>query len=284
MKTKTKIGLTLGLLSLLALGGLTQSKYVRNATIEMDVTSETDPGVFLVNNTLEGNAGLPWTTYTIPKTGYYALQLRGGDGGTNLDAKGGKGGVVEAVYYLVKDQQIQYTLGGRGGWYEMGSQNGTNGKSSYANGGTGGGGSTPQREGSGGGGASAVRLNGDALLVAGGGGGGGGAPSNKPSMAGVGGSNVDVDGYGASNHPNLAGTISAINIDRRRTDSGANPMVRGIVLLILMVAVDPVAATELPLLAVNLVQMAVLGKDTRVLVLGDIPMLILRLIQLALSH
>lgn len=171
MKTKTKIGLTLGLLSLLALGGLTQSKYVRNATIEMDVTSETDPGVFLVNNTLEGNAGLPWTTYTIPKTGYYALQLRGGDGGTNLDAKGGKGGVVEAVYYLVKDQQIQYTLGGRGGWYEMGSQNGTNGKSSYANGGTGGGGSTPQREGSGGGGASAVRLNGDALLVAGGGGG-----------------------------------------------------------------------------------------------------------------
>jgi len=34
--------------------------------------------------------------------------------------------------------------------------------------------------------------------------------------------NVDVDGYGASNHPNLAGTISAINIDRRRTDSGAN--------------------------------------------------------------
>lgn len=222
MKTKTKIGLTLGLLSLLALGGLTQSKYVRNATIEMDVTSETDPGVFLVNNTLEGNAGLPWTTYTIPKTGYYALQLRGGDGGTNLDAKGGKGGVVEAVYYLVKDQQIQYTLGGRGGWYEMGSQNGTNGKSSYANGGTGGGGSTPQREGSGGGGASAVRLNGDALLVAGGGGGGGGAPSNKPSMAGVGGSNVDVDGYGASNHPNLAGTISAINIDRRRTDSGAN--------------------------------------------------------------
>lgn len=61
-------------------------------------------------------------------------------------------------------------------------------------------------------------------------------------------------------------------------------MVRGIVLLILMVAVDPVAATELPLLAVNLVQMAVLGKDTRVLVLGDIPMLILRLIQLALSH
>lgn len=186
MKTKTKIGLTLGLLSLLALGGLTQSKYVRNATIEMDVTSETDPGVFLVNNTLEGNAGLPWTTYTIPKTGYYALQLRGGDGGTNLDAKGGKGGVVEAVYYLVKDQQIQYTLGGRGGWYEMGSQNGTNGKSSYANGGTGGGGSTPQREGSGGGGASAVRLNGDALLVAGGGGGGGGAPSNKPSMAGVG--------------------------------------------------------------------------------------------------
>ena len=217
MKTKTKIGLTLGLLSLLALGGLTQSKYVRNATIEMDVTSETDPGVFLVNNTLKGNAGLPWTNYTIPKTGYYAIQLRGGDGGTNEDAKGGKGGIVEAVYYFVKDQQIRYTLGGRGGWQsdEINSQNRDPGASSHSAGGTGGGGTPSARQGSGGGGSSAVDF-GDSkfpLLVAGGGGGGTG---NKGTVAlgGVGASNVD-GAYGPSNYPNLTGKLQAANLSYR---------------------------------------------------------------------
>ncbi|MFZ1776605.1 MAG: hypothetical protein WAV03_05205 [Lactococcus raffinolactis] len=39
MKTKTKVVLTLGLLSLLALGGLTQSKYVRHSTIEMSISN-----------------------------------------------------------------------------------------------------------------------------------------------------------------------------------------------------------------------------------------------------
>lgn len=219
MKTKKKLLLTLGLLSLFALGGLTQSKYVRNSVIEMEVTSETDPGVFSVNNTLVGNNGLPWTTYTIPKTGYYAVQLRGGDGGTNGNAIGGKGGIVEAVYYFVKDQQIQYTLGGRGGWYSEGSNNKASGTSGHAAGGAGGTGSNAAREGAGGGGASAIRLlpSENTLLVAGGGGGGGGNGSDQPSMAGVGASNVD-GAYGPSNYPNATGRVLAREIDRRRTD------------------------------------------------------------------
>ena len=223
MKTKTKIGLTLGLLSLLALGGLTQSKYVRNATIEMDVTSETDPGVFMVNNTATGNSATPWATYTIPKTGYYALQLRGGDGGTNVNGIGGKGGIVEAVYYFVKDQQIRYTLGGPGGHYESGSKNETPGGSNHAAGGRGGYGYgifvvDDSRDGSGGGGSSAVELltNGATLLVAGGGG-GGAANGAGNFLGGVGASNVD-GAYGTSNYPITAGKLSAFNLSARRTD------------------------------------------------------------------
>lgn len=225
MKTKTKIGLTLGLLSLLALGGLTQSKYVRNATIEMDVTSETDPGVFLANTTATGNSGAPWTTYTIPKTGYYALQLRGGDGGTNMSAIGGKGGVVEAVYYFVKDQQIRYTLGGPGGHYESGSQNQTGGGSSHAGGGKGGNGygdDSSSKQGSGGGGSSAVELlvNGTTLLVADGGGGGAGHGYDS-YIGGVGASNV-VGVSDLSNYPNATGRLLAVSIAGRRTDASAD--------------------------------------------------------------
>lgn len=233
MKTKTKIALTLGLLSLLALGGLTQSKYVRNATIEMDVTSETDPGVFLVNNTLVGNNGLGWTVYTIPKTGYYALQLRGGDGGTNVTAKGGKGGIVEAVYYFTKYQQIRYTLGGRGGFYAEGSNNRTPGGSGHAAGGQGGQGyygDASGRQGAGGGGSSAVEfVSGGEIMVAGGGGGGAGYGLDD-AYAGVGASNVDGY-YGTSNIPGGSGKLSAVSINRRRTDGPNKNGQDGIIVL-----------------------------------------------------
>lgn len=192
MKTKTKIGLTLGLLSLLALGGLTQSKYIRNATIEMDVTSETDPGVSVGSNTERGNVATNWETYVVLKTGYYAIQLRGGDGGTNIRGAGGKGGVVEGVYYLTTGQTITYTLGGRGGHTESGGDNKASGQSYHRAGGTGGNKATgdDNRQGSGGGGASAVKLNGTDLLVAGGGGGGAGGASDSPAAGGTGASNL----------------------------------------------------------------------------------------------
>ena len=129
MKTKTKVVLTLGLLSLLALGGLTQSKYVRHSTIEMDITSEKDPGVSENYNTEQGNLAVTVNGYSVPKTGYYAIQLRGGDGGTNISGAGGKGCVVEGVYHLTAGQTISYTLGGRGGHTQNGTDNKGKGQS-----------------------------------------------------------------------------------------------------------------------------------------------------------
>lgn len=152
MKTKTKVVLTLGLLSLLALGGLTQSKYVRHSTIEMDITSEKDPGVSENYNTEQGNLAVTVNGYSVPKTGYYAIQLRGGDGGTNISGAGGKGCVVEGVYHLTAGQTISYTLGGRGGHTQNGTDNKGKGQSGYQAGGTGGTATAASREGSGGGG------------------------------------------------------------------------------------------------------------------------------------
>ena len=152
MKTKTKVVLTLGLLSLLALGGLTQSKYVRHSTIEMDITSEKDPGVSENDNTEQGNLAVTVNCYSVPKTGYYAIQLRGGDGGTNISGAGGKGCVVEGVYHLTAGQTISYTLGGRGGHTQNGTDNKGKGQSGYQAGGTGGTATAASREGSGGGG------------------------------------------------------------------------------------------------------------------------------------
>lgn len=154
MKTKTKVVLTLGLLSLLALGGLTQSKYVRHSTIEMDITSEKDPGVSENYNTEQGNLAVTVNGYSVPKTGYYAIQLRGGDGGTNISGAGGKGCVVEGVYHLTAGQTISYTLGGRGGHTQNGTDNKGKGQSGYQAGGTGGTATAASREGSGGGGSA----------------------------------------------------------------------------------------------------------------------------------
>ena len=190
MKTKTKVVLTLGLLSLLALGGLTQSKYVRHSTIEMDITSEKDPGVSENYNTEQGNLAVTVNGYSVPKTGYYAIQLRGGDGGTNISGAGGKGCVVEGVYHLTAGQTISYTLGGRGGHTQNGTDNKGKGQSGYQAGGTGGTATAASREGSGCGGASAVRLDGTVLLVAGGGGGGAGGNSASPAAGGTGASNL----------------------------------------------------------------------------------------------
>ena len=174
MKTKTKVVLTLGLLSLLALGGLTQSKYVRHSTIEMDITHETDPKPTGVANPNNSNDASGWIAYTVPKNGYYAVQLRGGDGfgGSNL---GGRGGGGEAVYYFNQGTELDYSAGGKAGWIYNGTYNYTGGRSDYSAGGNG----TPSAtagadyQGGGGGGASALRIktSGNLLVVAAGGGG-----------------------------------------------------------------------------------------------------------------
>lgn len=184
MKTKTKVALTLGLLSLLALGGLTQSRYVRDAAVKMDITNEADVAMREGVNPDVKNTSSGWISYPVEKTGYYAIQLKGGDGGTNNAGTGGKGGVVEEVYYLEKGQTVYYSLGGRGGFYANGSDNRTAGGSEYNAGGTGGNsgiatGDASSRQG-GGGGKNAVLI----------------AAAQTPRPGGIGGAGVGSDNTG----------------------------------------------------------------------------------------
>lgn len=187
MKTKTKIGLTIGLLSLLALGGLTQSRYVRDAAVKMDITNEADVAMREGVNPDDKNTSSGWISYPVEKTGYYAIQLKGGDGGTNNGGTGGKGGVVEEVYYLEKGQTVWYSLGGRGGYYQANSDNRTSGASDYSAGGTGG---------------SAVGLGDQSSRQGGGGGAGGGksgggvSAAQTPRQGGIGGAGVGTDNTG----------------------------------------------------------------------------------------
>lgn len=207
MKTKTKVALTLGLLSLLALGGLTQSRYVRDAAVKMDITNEADVAMREGVNPDVKNTSSGWISYPVEKTGYYAIQLKGGDGGTNNAGTGGKGGVVEEVYYLEKGQTVYYSLGGRGGFYANGSDNRTAGGSEYNAGGTGGNsgiatGDASSRQGGGGDGASIVRLgssSGTDIMIAGGGGGKNAvliAAAQTPRPGGIGGAGVGSDNTG----------------------------------------------------------------------------------------
>lgn len=214
MKTKTKVALTLGLLSLLALGGLTQSRYVRDAAVKMDITNEADVAMREGVNPDVKNTSSGWISYPVEKTGYYAIQLKGGDGGTNNAGTGGKGGVVEEVYYLEKGQTVYYSLGGRGGFYANGSDNRTAGGSEYNAGGTGGNsgiatGDASSRQGGGGGGASIIRLgssSGTDIMIAGGGGGG-----KTSGIGGAKGTSSGNYGSGSGSSSWLAGSLNGKN-------------------------------------------------------------------------
>lgn len=238
MKTKTKIGLTIGLLSLLAITGLTQSKYVRNSDVTLNVSQDTGVAPVTIPNNAGANGALVNQSYTVQKTGYYAIQLKGGDGGTNNTGTGGRGGVVEGVYKLNAGQVITYTLGGVGGFYAAGSDNRTPGASNYGQAGSGG--SAPNsiynasaREGCGGGGASVVRLgsaSGTELLVAGGGGGGAGGSNavnyglSQPRLGGTGGSNISGT-TGVIEGTKYSAVPGARNGNRNGADASQTPMI-----------------------------------------------------------
>ena len=130
---------------------------------------------------------------TIPKDGYYYLQVWGAQGGTydNSVAPGGKGGYSKGYIYLSSDDKLLIYTGGQGSY---GTTNGTN---SVSGGGTNGGGNAGYRGGSGGG-ATDIRINNDSLyarvIVAGGGGGSFYKNSSTKAIGGYGGGNAGGDG------------------------------------------------------------------------------------------
>lgn len=130
---------------------------------------------------------------TIPKDGYYLLEVWGAQGGSynSTSAPGGKGGYSKGYVYLNLGEKLLIHTGGQGSY---GTTNGTN---SVSGGGINGGGNAGYRGGSGGG-ATDIRVSDDSLyarvIVAGGGGGSFYKNSSTVALGGYGGGNIGGDG------------------------------------------------------------------------------------------
>ena len=142
-------------------------------------------------------------TFAIPYSGYYAFQLRGGDGGDSGKSGmggdavyrfGGSGGMVIAVGFFPQGTVLDIVVGSKGdinhGGFNGGGNGGTDNSSLFN-----------YYAGGGGGGATDVRLSGgtldDRILVAGGGGGGSGGSADYAAVRG---------GSGGAHDGNYAGT------------------------------------------------------------------------------
>ena len=144
--------------------------------------------------------------FIIPRTGYYAFQLRGGNGGDSQRTwplggevlpLGGEGGTVSAISHFTEGTTLIITVGTKGNVNNGGFNGGGYGESDFS-------GFVNSYRGGGGGGATDVRTAGntleDRILVAGGGGGGSGGDfwALPPSGGGGGGNghNEGLDGHG----------------------------------------------------------------------------------------
>ncbi|MDR3240913.1 MAG: hypothetical protein LBT37_01910 [Lactobacillaceae bacterium] len=180
--------LTLGALATTSLWHTnTQSKYAGAREINLQLAAQS-----LLQN------GKTDSDITIQKTGYYVVQLRGADGGSNSGENtsgsasqkgtiyfdGGRGGYVEGLVYLTKDQTVQVNVGTAGsgtGQYKgptfgnavQDLAGGTNQNSRDINGGIGivTSSKVSLSVGGSGGGSTDFRVNGTKMAVAGGGGG-----------------------------------------------------------------------------------------------------------------
>lgn len=174
-----------------------------------------DPEVF----ELDGD-DYHFAEYTVPKTGYYKLEVWGASGGGSALSGtgvnyGGRGGYATGTIYLSAEegqQDILYLNAGGAGFASMSGENGgvngggTGGIYDYL---------SVQRPTGGGGGASDIRVNSNDLysrvLVAGGGGGAGcerGGPSTA-DQGGYGGGESGHDGIGLWGYYGYGGTIRA---------------------------------------------------------------------------
>lgn len=60
-------------------------------------------------------------SYLVPYTGFYRLTLTGAQGSGCGSMQGGKGGLVEGVFYLSQGERLTYVLGGRNGYHGGGT-------------------------------------------------------------------------------------------------------------------------------------------------------------------
>ena len=133
------------------------------------------------------------TTFTVPATGEYFLQVWGAQGGSydSSFVEGGKGGYSYGTITLNKDDVLYINTGGQGA---SGTETDY---TTVSGGGTNGGGAAGYRGGTGGG-ASDIRVNSDSLyarvIVAGGGGGAYSYSSSYKAAGGYGGGEIAGDG------------------------------------------------------------------------------------------
>ncbi len=130
---------------------------------------------------------------SIPKTGYYLLEVWGAQGGSYNESvvPGGKGGYSKGYVYLNENDVLYIHTGGKG------SYGTTKSDTAVGGGGTNGGGNAGYRGGAGGGGTD-IRINEDSLyarvIVAGGGGGSFYQSSSVKAAGGAGGGTAGLDG------------------------------------------------------------------------------------------
>ncbi|MDR3242140.1 MAG: hypothetical protein LBT37_08210 [Lactobacillaceae bacterium] len=139
----------------------TEAKYsgTRKITIQTDKVTQLTAGDY---------------TGVVPKTGYYVVQMRGGDGGSGADGRsginpqGGLGGYVEALYKLDRGDSIKLLVATAGSNSDGNNANrgGNSGNSVF-----GGLGGDKYAKGGAGGGASEFFVNNNRVAAAGGGGG-----------------------------------------------------------------------------------------------------------------
>lgn len=60
-------------------------------------------------------------SYQVPYTGFYQLTLTGAQGGSCDNMQGGKGGLVQGIFYLSQGERLTYVLGGQNGYHGGGS-------------------------------------------------------------------------------------------------------------------------------------------------------------------
>lgn len=144
-------------------------------------------------------------TTTIPKEGYYKLEVygaKGGNGYNNTSYAGGNGGYAKGVVHLNKNDTLYIHTGGAG--------TGSTSTGVQAGGANGGGAGGYYRGGSGGG-ATDIRINTDSLyarVIVGGGGGGGAYYSGYTGGAGGGTTGGNGTGYSTTYNAKGGGTTS----------------------------------------------------------------------------
>jgi hypothetical protein len=162
----------------------TQAKYIKKVSYPIQITTKAPEA----RTTILGYTGGA-QAFTAEESGYYVIQIWGGDGGnSSVGYSGGRGANIIGMLALDTQETLEVIVGGRG----VDGVNNVGGNGGYNGGGNGGNpGWFSSKTGGGGGGATDIRMNEARIMVAGGGGGGASGNSDGSATAGGAGGSTD---------------------------------------------------------------------------------------------